>query len=73
MQKTTAYIPDALKTALARNARETGLNKTELIRYGIEFAVERRESPSPTIPIFASTDPTFEEQVDRHLKGFGTL
>lgn len=71
MQKTTVYLPDSLKAALARAAAETGRREADLIREGIRLVVERRAPPPPTIGIFVSDDPHFAEQVDEHLAGFG--
>lgn len=70
MQKTTVYLPDDLKAALARTAADTGRSEADLIREGVRLAVAQH-TPSPTIPIFVSDDPHFAEQVDDHLVGFG--
>ncbi len=72
MQKTTVYLPDDLKAALARTAADTGRSEADVIREGIRLAVARH-LPSPTIPIFVSDDPHFAERVDDHLVGFGEL
>ncbi len=71
MVKTTVYLPDELKAALERVARETGRSEADLIRDGIRLAVARQQPPSPTIGILVSADPTFAERVDEHLAGFG--
>jgi len=71
MVKTTVYLPDDLKLALARAARETGRSEADLIRDGIRLAVARQQPPRPTIGIFVSDDPSFAERVDEHLAGFG--
>lgn len=71
MVKTTVYLPDDLKLALERMARETGRSEADLIREGIRLAVDRRPPPSPTIGIFVSDDPHFAEHADDHLAGFG--
>ena len=70
MQKTTVYIPQELKSELARMAEETGVSEAELIRQGIRMALAHR-FPTPTIPIYFSDDPHFAERVDDHLVGFG--
>ena len=70
MQKTTVYLPDDLKVALARTAADTGRSEADLIREGVRMAVAQH-APSPTIPIFVSDDPHFAEHVDDHLAGFG--
>ena len=72
MVKTTVYLPDELKAALARTAAESGRSEADLIREGIRLAVIRHEPPPPTIGIFVSDDPHFAEQTDEHLAGFGT-
>jgi len=71
MFKTTVYLPDELKAALERAAQETGRSEAELIREGIQLAVERQIPPPPAIGIRVSDDPHFAENVDRHLAGFG--
>jgi len=71
MVKTTVYLPDELKAALERVARETDRSEADLIRDGIRLAVARQQPPSPTIGILVSADPTFAERVDEHLAGFG--
>ncbi|MSQ28844.1 MAG: CopG family transcriptional regulator [Dehalococcoidia bacterium] len=71
MMKTTVYLPDDLKAALARAATETGRSEAELIREGIRLALERCGHPEPTIPILVSASPDFAERVDEHLAGFG--
>ena len=72
MVKTTVYLPDELKAALAQMAEETGRSEAELIREGIRLAVERRAPPEPTIGILVSADPLFAEHVDEYLAGIGT-
>ena len=70
MQKTTVYLPDDLKAALARAAEDTGRSEADLIREGVRLAIAQHP-PLPTIPIFVSDDPHFAEHVDDHLAGFG--
>ena len=70
MHKTTVYLPDDLKTELARTAAETGRSEADLIREGVRLALAQH-TPTPTIPIFVSDDPHFAERVDEHLVGFG--
>ena len=70
--KTTLYLPDDLKAALERAARETGRSEAELMRQGIRLAIAQREPPTPTIGLLVSDDPEFAERVDEHLAGFGS-
>ena len=70
--KTTLYLPDDLKAALERAARETGRSEAELMREGIRLAIARQEPPTPTIGMLVSDDPDFAEHVDEHLAGFGS-
>jgi Ribbon-helix-helix protein, copG family len=71
MVKTTVYLPEDLKLALERLARETGRSEADLIRDGIRLAVARQQPPAPTLGILVSDDPSFAERVDDHLAGFG--
>jgi Ribbon-helix-helix protein, copG family len=71
MFKTTVYLADELKAALTRVAGETGRSEAELIREGVQLAIERRTPPTPTIGILVSDDPHFAESADDHLAGFG--
>lgn len=71
MKKTTVYLPDDLKAALARAAAEKGQSEAELIRRAIEDSVRGFERPRPRLPLFHSDDPTLAERVDEELRGFG--
>jgi Arc/MetJ-type ribon-helix-helix transcriptional regulator len=71
MFKTTIYLPDELKAALRQLAGETGQSESELIREGVQLAVERRKPATPTMNILVSDDPHFAESTDEHLAGFG--
>lgn len=71
MQKTTVYLPDELKIALARAAKETRRSEADLIREGVEFVVSRRDVPAPRTGIFDSGDPSLSEHTDELLAGFG--
>jgi Ribbon-helix-helix protein, copG family len=71
MFKTTLYLPDELKAALERIARETGRSEADLIREGVRLAVASATPPPPTIGILVSDDPHFAEEVDQHLAGYG--
>lgn len=73
MQKTTVYLPDALKAALSRAAAESGLSEADLIRTGVRLAIEQRTPPAPSVGIFGSGTADASERVDELLAtGFGT-
>ena len=71
MRKTTVYLPDRLKSDLARTAAEAGRSEADLIREGIELVTSRARGAEPRLPLFASGDPDLAERVDEHLAGFG--
>jgi hypothetical protein len=71
MKKTTVYLPENLKVALGRIAKEKGCSEAELIREAIRDLVRDTEPPRPRLPLFASGDPTLAERVDEELAGFG--
>ena len=71
VQKTTIYLPDDLKVALERTARETQRSEADIIREGIRLAVAQRETPAPRSGIFDSGDPSLSERVDDMLADFG--
>ena len=66
MEKTTVYLPDDLKKALAREARRRRQSEAEVIRTAIADAVSH---PEPRGGIFA-IEP-MADRVDELLKGFG--
>jgi hypothetical protein len=70
MEKTTVYLPSALKRALERAAKTQGRSEAELIREGIE-TVTRGEAPAPRLPLFESGVTDLAERADEALKGFG--
>jgi Ribbon-helix-helix protein, copG family len=71
MVKTTIYLPESLKAALARAAAATGRSEADLIREGVSLVVERESPPSPRVPLYESGDPTLAGRVDELLAGFG--
>lgn len=71
MRKTTVYVPERLKSQLARAAVASGRSEAELIREGIELVSARLADAEPRLPLFASGDPDLAERVDEHLAGFG--
>ena len=54
MQKTTVYLPDALKRRLAQAAHRRGQPEAALIRAAIERLLEGEVRPRPTLPLFRS-------------------
>ncbi len=71
MHKTTLYLPDDLREQLRSAARERGSSEAEVIRDALRAYVPGLVAPEPTIPLFASGDPTLAERVDEALHGFG--
>lgn len=72
MNKTTVYLPDDLRAALARVAAERKQSEAELIREGIRLVIADQASPLPTVPLGCSGEPDLAEHVDEALSGFGT-
>ena len=70
MRKTTVYLPDDLKGALARTARATRRTEADPIREGVRRVIGDHAAPAPVLPLFSSGDPTLSEDVDQALEGF---
>jgi hypothetical protein len=70
MHRTTVYLPEALKGALARAARDEGRTEADLIREGVERLLRSRQ-PAPRLPLFASGQADLAERVDELIAGFG--
>ncbi len=70
VRRTTIYLPEDLKSSLARAAQEEGRTEADLIREGIERLLQSRH-PEPRIPLFTSGKPDLAENVDTLLNGFG--
>jgi hypothetical protein len=68
--KTTVYLPDDLKQAVARLAATSGKSEAELIRQAIGALVSAADRPRPRGALFASGDSTLSERVDE-ASGFG--
>jgi hypothetical protein len=68
--KTTVYIPDTVKAALARRAQVEGRTEAELIRAALESAVAAYLAPDPTLPLFRS-EGLRADRTDELLAGFG--
>ena len=74
MVKTTVYLPDDLKAALARVARERAVSEAELIREALSEKVSSETAERPRVALFAQGlgDVTTAERVDELLAGFGS-
>jgi CopG-like RHH_1 or ribbon-helix-helix domain, RHH_5 len=70
VKRTTIYLPEDLKSSLARAAEEDGRTEADLIREGIERLLGSRH-PEPRVPLFTSGKPGMAEKVDELLAGFG--
>ena len=70
MRRTTVYLPDGLKSTLARAAKEEHRTEADLIREGVELLLRSRQ-PEPQLPLFASGQPDLAERADELLDGFG--
>ncbi len=73
MQKTTVYIPEDVKRALARVAAARGVSEAELIRQALRVLTAEAAPPRPRLPLFKSGKPGLAERVDEALEGFGEL
>jgi metal-responsive CopG/Arc/MetJ family transcriptional regulator len=71
MTKTTIYLPDDLKQAIAGIAAASGRSEAEVIREAIRTLVRRSDRPRPRGGLFASGDPGLARRVDEALAGFG--
>jgi hypothetical protein len=71
MEKTTVYLTERQKRALARAARVTGRSEADLIREGIESVTDRVRAAEPRIPLFDSDSGDLSLRVDELLEGFG--
>jgi len=71
MQRTTVFVPEELKRALARTAAAKGLSEAELIREALRAATSPGVAPRPRLPLFASGKPRLAERAEAALAGFG--
>lgn len=71
MIKTTVYLPEKIKTKLAKAARVLGTSEANLIRMAIERLVTEGSTSRPRLPLFSGKDPTLAERVDEELADFG--
>jgi hypothetical protein len=70
VKRTTIYLPEDLKSTLARAAQEDGRTEADLIREGIERVLRSRH-PEPRVPLFISGKRDLADNVDKLLAGFG--
>jgi hypothetical protein len=70
VKRTTIYLPDNLKSTLARAAQDEGRSEADLIREGLERLLEARQ-PEPRLPLFSSGKPDLAEKAEELLAGFG--
>lgn len=71
MEKTTVYLTDEQKRALARTARAQGRSEADLIREGIDMVTAGHRVAEPTLPLFESGVVNLAERTDELLDGFG--
>jgi hypothetical protein len=71
MEKTTVYLTERQKRALARTAKATGRSEADLIREGVDTITARHRVSEPTLPLFQSGRPDLAERSDALLEGFG--
>lgn len=69
MHKTTLYLPDELRRAIAAAARRRGVSEATVIRDAVTAALAG-ERPTPTPGLFTS-NVLMARDVDSHLAGFG--
>jgi predicted transcriptional regulator len=69
MEKTTVYLPDDLKEAVKRVARQRGVPEAEVIRESIRAAVGGAR-PRPRAGLYSGAEP-IAERADELLAGFG--
>jgi hypothetical protein len=72
VKRTTIYLPEDLKSSLARAAHEAGRTEADLIREGVERLLQSRHA-QPRLPLFTSGRPDLAEKVDQLLAGFGEV
>jgi 16S rRNA U516 pseudouridylate synthase RsuA-like enzyme len=71
VEKTTVYLPEAMKQSLRRMAAASGRSEAALIREAIGTLVREGDQPRPRGGLFASGDPSLAEHADEALAGFG--
>lgn len=69
VEKTTVYLPDDLKAAVKRAARERGISEAEVIRESIRSTVGSTR-PRPRGGLYTGTEP-IARRAEELLAGFG--
>lgn len=70
MTKTTIYLPDDLKGAVAAEAVRRGSSEAEVIREAIRQLLGEEDLPAPRGALFASGE-SIADRLDDYLVGFG--
>ena len=70
MRRTTIYLPQDLKAAVAGEARRRGLSEGEVIRKATRQLVGEQELPAPNGALFSSGQ-SIADHLDDYLVGFG--
>jgi len=70
MHKTTVYLPDELKRALAREALRRQCSEAALIREPVRALTGGQVRPRPRVPLFRGGRRGLAERVDSVFKGF---
>lgn len=71
MTKTTVYLPDDLKKALARLAAEQRRSEADLLREAVASLTAGSAAPAPRLPLFRAKGPSIAGNIDKALAGFG--
>ena len=69
MEKTTVYLPEDLKAAVKRAAKQRGQSEAEVIRDSIRMGVGA-DRPRPRGALYSGREP-IADRVDELLEGFG--
>jgi Arc/MetJ-type ribon-helix-helix transcriptional regulator len=71
MKKTTVYLPEELKKALARVAAEQRRSEADLLREAVALLTAAAATPAPRLPLFRAKGPSIAGNIDKALDGFG--
>lgn len=70
MKKTTVYLPEELKKALARVAAGQQRSEADLLREALAALIAAAVAPAPRPPLFRAEGPSIAGAVDKALDGF---